>query len=160
MKWSLVAVLTKMVCQGEFYGGKLPFYFLLKIAWMEGCKIQWVNTVLSYSRSNLAALHCFTSQREVNSKKSDAKPLAILHIKAITLIELIRSPLQPKIHWMSHLGPLPLMEGYQQNPNQKGLKELFSWRCFGNKEIHLSQEGFVKHSHPNDWFFQSVILQC
>lgn len=137
-----------MACQGEFCGGKIPFYFHFKIV---GQEIQWVNTVFSRSRSAVAALYCcFTSLREVISRKSDSKPLPVLQIKAITLFGLIRSPLQPREYRLFPLGPLPLIKGYQQNPQQKGYHKTLSfiWKGFGSKEIHLFKEAFLDHFHP------------
>lgn len=93
-----------------------------------------LNTMSKYStqllRNELAALQCFTSQREVILKKSDSKLLAVLQIKAIKLIGLIRSPLQPKKDRLFHLGSLPLIEGYQQNPQPKGYGRTLHLKMF------------------------------
>jgi len=86
----------------------------------KGQEIQCVNTVFSHSRSSSSALHCcLTSKREVVSRKSDSKPSPVLQIKAITLIGLMRGPLQPGEIRLFQLGPVPLIKGFQQNPQQK-----------------------------------------
>lgn len=85
----------------------------------------------------LAGLHCcFTSQREVISKKLDSKPVAVLQIKAIMLIGLIRSPLQPREYKLFHLCPLPLRKCCQWkccqwNPPNKGYHKPFHLKRFG-----------------------------
>lgn len=116
----LVSVLTEVAYQGEFCGGKIPFIFSWKLWDRKGRGIQCVNTIFSHSRSSSSAFHCcLTSKRELVSRKSDSKASPVLQIKAITLIGVIKSPLQPGEIRLFQLGPLPLIKGFQQNPQQK-----------------------------------------
>lgn len=144
----LVGVLTKVAYQGEFCGGKIPFIFSWKLWDRKGREIQCVNTVFSHSRSSSSALHCcLTSKREVVSRKSDSKPSPVLQIKAITLIGLMRGPLQPGEIRLFQLGPVPLIKGFQQNPPTEMVPQnvSFIWKGFSRKEIILFKEGFLGH---------------
>jgi len=58
------------------------------------------------------------------------------------------------------LRPLPLIKGYQQNPQQEWYHKTLSFICkdFVSKEIHLFQEGFLDHSHPTQIAFVVAVV--
>lgn len=116
----LVGVLRKGSCRGSSVEEK-HLHFLFKIMKQEGEG----NTMSKYGVQPLRECSSCSSSlfyilEEVVAKKSYSQPLPVLQIKAITLIGLIRSPLQPREYRLFQLGPLPLIKGYQQNPPQTG----------------------------------------